>query len=91
MYEGGIRTPMIVRWPGNVAAGKTTFDYFADVLPTLAALARQPDGLDGISVLVDLREPQSKERFLYWVFENGFQQAVRWKDWKAVRMAPVNH
>ena len=36
-----------------------------------------------------LGKSQSKERFLYWeFFENGFQQAVRWKDWKAVRMAP---
>jgi len=94
MYEGGIRTPMIVRWPGNVAAG-TTNDfpwYFADVLPTLAELAgvEAPDGLDGISVLPSiLGKPQSKDRFLYWeFFENGFQQAVRWKDWKAVRLAP---
>jgi len=94
IYEGGIRTPMIVRWPGNVAAG-TTNDfpwYFADVLPTLAELAgvQVPDGLDGISVLPSiLGKPESKERFLYWeFFENGFKQAVRWKDWKAVRMVP---
>ena len=93
MYEGGIRTPMIVRWPGIVAAGKTNgFPwYFADVLPTLVDLAggQAPDRLDGISVLPSiLGNPQSKDRFLYWeFFENGFQQAVRWKDWKAVRLA----
>ena len=94
MYEGGIRTPMIVRWPGKVAGGKTNdFPwYFADVLPTLATLAEAeaPDGLDGMSVLPSiLGEDQPNDRFLYWeFFESGFQQAVRWKNWKAVRLAP---
>src|SRR5262245_14611377 len=38
LWEGGIRVPMIARWPGHVAAGKTSESpvYFADVLPTLA-------------------------------------------------------
>ena len=61
------------------------------MLPTLVDLAggQAPDRLDGISVLPSiLGNPQSKDRFLYWeFFENGFQQAVRWKDWKAVRLA----
>ncbi|MDA0349237.1 MAG: arylsulfatase [Verrucomicrobia bacterium] len=94
VYEGGIRTPMIVRWPGRVVAGETNdFPwYFADVLPTLADLAgaTSPAGLDGVSVVPSiLGKPQSNDRFLYWeFFESGFQQAVRWKDWKVVRMAP---
>ena len=94
VYEGGIRTPMIVRWPGVVEA-RATNDfpwYFADVLPTVAELggAEAPDGLDGISVVSSiLGESQSADRFLYWeFFEAGFQQAVRWKNWKAVRQAP---
>ena len=93
MYEGGIRTPMIVRWPGKVAAG-TTSDlawYFADVLPTVAELAggKAPSGIDGLSVLPTiLGETQDlSERYLYWeFFESGFQQAVRQGDWKAVRL-----
>ncbi|MBN2001440.1 arylsulfatase [candidate division KSB1 bacterium] len=95
MYEGGIRTPMIVRWPGKIPAGQTseTVWYFADVLPTLAELAgvRPSKGIDGISVLPSLlgREQDLGDRFLYWeFFERGFQQAVRWKDWKAVRLSP---
>ena len=94
MYEGGIRTPMIVRWPGKVSAGATNDYpwYFADVLPTLADLggAEIPDGLDGVSVVPSiLGESQSDDRYLYWeFFEAGFQQAVRWKNWKAVRQAP---
>lgn len=94
MYEGGIRAPMIVRWPGRIQAG-TTNDYpwyFADVLPTLADLtgASVPEGVDGISVVTLLQgEALSDDRFLYWeFFESGFQQAARWKQWKAVRLEP---
>ena len=95
LYEGGIRTPMIVRWPGKVAAGKTddlTW-YFADLLPTLAELtgATAPAKIDGVSVLPTiLGESQNlSDRYLYWEFyENGFQQAIRQGDWKAIRLAP---
>ena len=59
VYEGGIRTPMIVRWPGRVPAGKVNESeawYFADFLPTAAELAGTaiPPKLDGISVLPTL-------------------------------------
>lgn len=46
LYEGGIRTPMIVRWPGQVPAGRVDHEaiwYFPDVLPTLADLAGVAD------------------------------------------------
>jgi len=95
LYEGGIRTPMIVRWPGKVPTGKTSDAvwYFADVLPTLAELAgaQPPSGIDGISVLPALlgREQRTDDRFLYWEFPAGkFQQAVRWRNYKAIRPAP---
>ncbi len=95
LYEGGLRTPMIVRWPGRVPAGKTSNApwYFADVLPTLADVAgvESPSNIDGISVLpLLLGTPQkTDERFLYWEFPAGkFQQAVRWRNFKAIRLAP---
>jgi arylsulfatase A-like enzyme len=55
MYEGGIRTAMIVRWPGKVKPG-TVSDHisaFWDVMPTFADItgARTPEGTDGISFL----------------------------------------
>jgi arylsulfatase A-like enzyme len=95
MYEGGLRVPMVVRWPGKVKAG-TVSDVvwsFADVMPTLADLgaADLPTDvkLDGASVLPTLLgkpQPELADRFLYWeFFEKGFQQAARWKNWKAVR------
>ena len=41
MYEGGLRTPMLVRWPGKIAAGRQSdlVWYFPDVLPTLLGKA----------------------------------------------------
>lgn len=98
MHEGGIRVPMIVRWPGKVPAGAVS-DYawaFWDFLPTAADLAgaKAPSGIDGVSVLPALKDPKLAERqpashdFFYWEFhERGFQQAVRMGDWKYIRPA----
>lgn len=94
-YEGGLRTPMIARWPGRVPAG-TISDcvwYFADFLPTAAEVAGvdPPQNLDGVSLLPTLlgRTQKLDERFLYWELPwGGFRQAVRRGDWKAVRPAP---
>src|SRR3954449_2645772 len=59
MYEGGLRTPGIARWPGTIKPGVVSEQVwsFADVLPTLADLTGQskPAGLDGISILPVLR------------------------------------
>lgn len=94
LYEGGIRTPMIVRWPGKVAAGKTSDAvwYYTDVLPTLAELAgvKTPANIDGISVLPTLLGKKQKidDRFLYWELPGGkLKQAVRWRNYKAIRPA----
>jgi arylsulfatase A len=92
LYEGGIRAPLIVRWPGHVKAG-TTSDLpvaFWDLLPTLcdAAGIDTPKGLDGVSVLPTLTGlgEQVRHDFLYWEFPSyGGQQAVRAGQWKIVR------
>ena len=103
LLEGGIRVPMIVKWKNRVKEGKVSNDvcYFADFLPTAAELAgiSPPSDIDGISMLPLLlgKSPNDPDRFLYWenhwkvdqVFqERGFQQAVRWKNWKAFSQAP---
>jgi arylsulfatase A-like enzyme len=96
MYEGGIRVPMIVRWPGKVAAGTVNDQVWAfwDVLPTLAELVgtSAPGGLDGVSMVPALLGRTSEQPAhppLYWEFhEGGFKQAVRMGDWKAVRLRP---
>lgn len=93
LYEGGIRVPMIVWWPGQVAEGKVSDQVWAmwDLLPTLSEVAgaRTPAGLDGISMLPTwLGQTQTNQHsHLYWEFhERGFQQAVRMGDWKGLRL-----
>ena len=93
LYEGGIRVPLIVRWPGKIKAGQTS-DFagaFWDFMPTAAEIAntRCSTNIDGISFLPALLgQPQTnRHEFLYWEFhERGSQQAVRMGDWKAVRL-----
>ncbi len=91
LYEGGIRVPFIVRWPGKVAPGHMTDHVIAfwDFVPTAAELGgtKPPAGLDGLSFVPELlgRSQQGHE-FLYWEFhERGFAQAIRMGDWKGVR------
>lgn len=92
VHEGGIRVPFIARWPGRITAGSlSNFPcYFADHFPTLCEVAgiKQPDGLDGISLLPTLtgQGSQTPRNPLVWVFpEYGGQVAVRIGDFKVVR------
>lgn len=91
VYEGGIREPMIVRWPGKVPADKTSGFVWSqcDLFPTFVDIANAsaPKGLDGVSVLpVWLGKDPPNRKYLYWEFhEGGFVQAVRMGLWKAVR------
>jgi len=91
VLEGGLRVPMIARWPGKIKAG-TISDFvwaFWDVMPTLADLANHPapKGMDGFSVLPTLLgETQKPHDFLYWEFYSPFQQAVRMDNWKGIRL-----
>jgi arylsulfatase A-like enzyme len=92
LYEGGVRVPFIVRWPGRIAAGRVSDCVIAfwDFLPTAAELAgvKAPSGLDGISFVPELTgKPQAAHEYLYWEFhERGFTQAIRMGDWKGVRL-----
>jgi arylsulfatase A-like enzyme len=95
LYEGGIRVPMIVRWPGKIPAGEVSDQVWAawDFLPTAAEIAHipPPRRIDGISMLPTLlgKKQTNQHAFLYWEFhEQGSKQAVRMGDWKALRQAP---
>jgi arylsulfatase A-like enzyme len=92
VYEGGLRVPMIARWPGTIAPGASSdhVSGFQDVLPTLVEVAggTPPAGIDGISFVATLlgRGEQRAHDHLIWEFyEYGGQHAVRKGDWKAVR------
>jgi len=94
LYEGGIRVPMLARWPGKIEQGSVSdhISAFWDFLPTCTELAgvKAPDGIDGISMVPTLTgqaAKQKKHEFLYWEFhEQGKKQAVRMGDFKAVRL-----
>lgn len=91
MYEGGLRSPSIARWPGRIKAGVVSDQVwtFCDFLPTMAELTGQktPTDLDGVSILPTLVEERLIEHPpMYFEFhERGFEQAARMGDWKAVR------
>jgi arylsulfatase A-like enzyme len=92
LTEGGIRVPLIARWPGHIKPGEVNDTPWAfwDFLPTVTELAGTPTpkGIDGISFLPALLgQPQTNQHaFLYWEFhERGFQQAARTGEWKAIR------
>lgn len=91
LHEGGIRVPMIVRWPGKITAGSTSdFPwYFPDVMPTLAELAsisnEVPQNIDGISIVPTLlgKGQQKQHEYMFWDFRN--MRAVRQGPWKVLR------
>jgi arylsulfatase len=92
VYEGGLRVPLIARWPGVIKASHETDAIAAmwDLLPTLCEVAgdEAPTDIDGVSLLNVLTNssPPPQRDYLYWEFPaRGGQQAVRWGDWKAVR------
>ena len=95
LYEGGIRVPMIARWPSRIAAGTKSelVGAFWDVLPTLAAVAGAeqniPGGIDGISFLPTLlgnSGQQQQHDYLFWAFYEGKGgRAIRQGPWKAVQ------
>lgn len=91
LYEGGIRVPFIVSWPGTIEAGRTSthISAFWDVFPTVADLTgihlQETDGISFLSEL--LGNDQASHESLYWEFhERGGKQALLKDEWKAVRL-----
>ena len=93
LYEGGIRVPLIARWPMKIKAGTANdhVGYFGDVMATISELTNQtpPTGLDSISFLPTLlgkASQQTKHKYIYFEFyEQGSRQSVRFGNWKAIR------
>ncbi|MEX2187875.1 MAG: sulfatase-like hydrolase/transferase [Pirellulales bacterium] len=97
LYEGGLREPLIVRWPGAVAEGSTcdTPVVLTDLVPTLLRAAgvdpaKTIGPLDGVDITKLLRGASIDDRALYWHFPNYTNQggrpagAIRRGDWKLV-------
>ncbi len=93
LTEGGIRIPLIARWPGRIAPGAVSphVGYFGDFMATFAELGgtKPPASVDSLSLVPTLldRGAQLKHDFLYWEFyEGGVSQAVLLDGhWKGIR------
>jgi len=95
LTEGGIRTPMLMRWPVRIKAGRRSdhISAFWDFLPTFAEMAGAtvpPDAaVDGITLLPIISgqtEAQKQHKALYWAFNEGVaKQAIRAGKWKLIR------
>ncbi len=89
MYEGGIRVPFLMQWPGRVPAGKVYEKAVCsvDVLATSAAVAsvKTPDDVDGVNLLpfVTGSDGSRPHQVLFW--RQGNRTAMRDGDWKLVR------
>ncbi len=103
MYEGGIREPLIVRWPGTVKPGMTinTPVSSPDFFPTLleAANAKPQTGqlLDGVSLVPLFKGDSLPERALFWHYPHYGNQggapsaAIRRGDWKLIEWLEDGH
>ncbi|MEO1524955.1 MAG: sulfatase-like hydrolase/transferase [Planctomycetota bacterium] len=93
LYEGGLKIPSMVRWPGKIQAGRVSdLTFFQpDIFPTIAELvgADPPADVDGLSILPELLgekaagRSQDQHDHLYW--EYGQQVAVRVGQMKGIR------
>ncbi len=94
LYEGGIKVPLIVKWPGKIVPNSVTSHIcgFQDIMPTLADISNARnaviDDLDGISfapLLLDEPSKQNQHKYLFWEFhEQGGKQAIRYGNWKGI-------
>jgi arylsulfatase A-like enzyme len=92
VLEGGIRTPLLVRWPGRVPQGKTSdqvsvsMDWAPTFLEAAGVPAEKRAPTDGISLIPALLESRVVERDVYWRFKANEQAAVRRGPWKYLRI-----
>ena len=88
LYEGGLKVPFLVRWPGKIKADTVSdhLFYYPDLMPTFADItdAKCPK-TDGVSFLPTLlnQDGQKKHDYPYWEFRD--QTAVRMNQWKAYK------
>jgi arylsulfatase A-like enzyme len=96
MYEGALRQAALIRWPGQVPAGRVCDDPWAfwDFFPTAVELAGasmpRDANVDGLSLVSMLKGGRAPERdYFYWeLHERQTIQAVRFGQWKAVKNGP---
>lgn len=93
VLEGGIRTPLLVRWPGRVPRGTVTdqpaitMDWMPTFLEAAGVPREQWPPTDGMSLLPTLLESRTFERDLYWRYKANDQAAMRRGKWKYLRIS----
>jgi arylsulfatase A-like enzyme len=90
LWEGGIRVPAFIRWPGKIAANTftnqvvSTTDWTASILAIAGAHPQTQFLLDGINIIpICMRKQKTTDRTLYWrIFQRNQQKAMRDGKWK---------
>lgn len=92
LYEGGIREPFIVKWPGKVTAGKVsnyasaTYDMMETFAELLHVKAPVNDGVSILPTILGNDAGQKQRAYMYWEYpDKGGQLAVRIGNWKGVK------
>jgi len=98
LTEGGIRAPLLARWPGRIKPGRVSHhaSAFWDMMPTFCHLAgfECPEETDGISMYPELTGccAQEAHEYLYWEYwQRGGIIALRKGDWKAIRFGAAKN
>lgn len=90
-YEGGIRVPFLIRWPGKIAAGTESNEmaHLVDIFPTLAAAAggavpddRPVDGVNLLPFFKGAKKESGREFIPIYDYRSPRALAAKWKDWK---------
>jgi arylsulfatase A-like enzyme len=102
MYEGGIREPLLIRWPGVTKANSqidvpvTSPDFYATFLGATDAAPPQNQPLDGIDLKPVIQTGKAPERALFWHYPHYGNQggapgaAIRRGDWKLIEWQEDN-
>jgi arylsulfatase len=87
--EGGLRAPLLLRWPGRVPAAAVSNEivHVTDLYPTLTRIAgaevpndRPIDGVDQLDFFLGKQEKSNREGFVFYI--KNEVRAVKWRDWK---------
>jgi arylsulfatase A-like enzyme len=103
LYEGGVREPLIVRWPGvtqpncTCTAPLTSTDFYPTLLQAAHLLPRPEQHIDGVSFLPLLKGQSRDRRPLFWHYPHYSNQggppcgSIRDGDWKLIEFFEDDH
>ncbi|NOS69621.1 MAG: sulfatase [Verrucomicrobia bacterium] len=102
-YEGGVRVPLFIKWPGITKPGSTcdtpaiTPDYFPTMLDMAGLAAKKPRSLDGESLVPLLKQTGGLRKTIFWHYPHYHPggatpySAIRDGDWKLIEFFEDNH